>query len=158
MFGDFGVYAKDLSESKVNKGVWWADDFYIGEKKKVVSDLVSDGYPFFAGNITLKKKFYCQDKQCVLNIKGKYGYAEISVNGKRAEKSYFDNKVDVSNLVEIGENLLEVTLYTSNKNLLGPHHNIGEDFTWASPGIYELAVSENRGGKYLFTERTICKE
>ena len=63
--------------------------FYIGKKKNIVTDLIADGYPFFAGEITLKKKFNYNGGNCVLNIEGKYGYAEVLINGQKAVKSYF---------------------------------------------------------------------
>ena len=153
--GDFGVFAKNGLKKGKNEGVWYGSDFYISEKKKSVTDLAADGYPFFAGNITLKKKFTHGGGDCVLSLKGKFGYAEVFVNGKRAVKSYFDNKVDVSELVVKGENELEITLYTGNRNLLGPHRFVEEECWWVGPGTFELFKGQESDGEYLFGERTL---
>lgn len=152
--GDFGVYEKNGLIKGENKGVWYGKEFYIGEKKKTVTDLIYDGYPFFAGDITLKKKFVHNGGECVLNIDGRYGYAEVYLNGKKATKSYFDNKVDVTNLVNIGENELTVTLYTGNRNLLGPHHVENEDLSWSGPYNF-LTGNKELDERYVFGETTI---
>lgn len=153
--GNFGVYARNGLKRGKNKGVWLGDDFYIADKKKFVTDLAVDGYPFFAGMITLKKKFIYNSGDCVLKINGNFGYAEIYVNGIKATKSYFDDKTDVSTLVKKGENELQVTLYTGNRNLLGPHHFVDENCSWASPGTFEMFKECKGEGEYVFGERTL---
>ena len=152
--GDFGVYERNGLIKGENKGVWIGEEFYIGEKKKVVSDLIFDGYPFFAGDITLRKKFTYSGGECVLNVAGEYGYAEVYVNNKKAVKSYFDTKVDVTSLVNVGENELIVKLFTGNRNLLGPHHVDGEIVSWAGPRAFSTG-DEDLDTRYVFGENTI---
>ena len=153
--GDFGVYEKNGLKKGEKLGAWFGEEFYIADKMKVINDLIFDGYPFFAGNITLKKVFTYEDGDCVLKIEGEYGYAEIFVNGKPAKKPYFSDKVDVTSLVKKGENQIEITLYTGNRNLLGPHHNVAENCGWAGPGTFELTTLDESDKRYLFAEVTI---
>lgn len=153
--GDFGVFSRSGLLKGERQGVWYGDNFYIAEKKKFVTDMVLDGYPFFAGEIMLKKNFTYSGGDCVININGNYGYAEVYVNDKRVFKPYFDNRVDVTSLVKKGENQLKIVLYTGNKNLLGPHHGVDENFTWASPDTYMRAASASCDERYLFAETTI---
>ena len=153
--GDFGVYARNGLIKGKNKGVWLGKDFYIGKKKKVVRDLITDGYPFFAGDITLKKTFNYDGGECVLKIDGKYGFAQVFVNGKKVDKSYFSNQIDATPFVKKGENQLLVTLYTGNRNLLGPHHRVDEDCLWVGPDTFEKLADTDIYELYLFAETTI---
>ena len=153
--GDFGVYArKGLIKGK-NKGVWLGKDFYIGKKKNIITDLIADGYPFFSGQITLKKKFVHDGGDCILKIGGRYGFAEVFVNDYKVDKSYFSNQIDVTQFVACGENELLVTLYTGNRNLLGPHHLVEEDCQSAGPITFGLSARCDIHELYIFGETTI---
>ena len=153
--GNFGVFTRGNLLKGQDKGVWLGNDFYIGKKKNIVTDLVVDGYPFFAGEITLKKEFDYTCGDCVLRIDGNYGYAEVFVNGKKAYKSYFNNYVDVTPFVKRGKNELIITLYTGNRNLLGPHHGVDENCSWVGPGTFDLSSNCDDNSLYTFAERTI---
>ena len=53
-------------------------------------------------------------------------------------KNYFDEKVDISDYVVKGENLARITLWSGNRNLLGPHHyNETEEPLFVGPEQYE---------------------
>ena len=45
----------------------------------------------------------------------------VSVNGGREQTVFFDDEVLLSEL-NIGKNTLRITVISSNRNLLGPHH------------------------------------
>ena len=38
------------------------------------------------------------------------------------EKKYFEDAPDISNYVKKGDNVAQITVYSGNRNLLGPHH------------------------------------
>jgi len=120
--GDFGVYAEDGFKDGKEKNVLIANSFYIDTPPKTVTETVSEGYPFFAGNMTLEKTFTVSDLPCTLYLDGRYALSKIEVNGKEVKKSYFGDKVDVTDYVKKGENVIRITLYSGNRNLLGPHH------------------------------------
>lgn len=153
--GDFGVFPKAGFKKSEGGNAWVGDEFYIAQKNSVITNSILDGYPFFAGEVTLEKEFDFNGKECVLKIDGDYGYAEVFVNGKRAEKSYFDKTVDVTELVQSGKNTLTVTLYTFNRGLFGPHHNVGDEIAWVSSYAYELGAHGESDGAYLFTKSFI---
>ena len=44
------------------------------------------------------------------------------INVTKVEKSYFANEIDVTDYLTLGKNVAHVTLYSGNRNLLGPHH------------------------------------
>ena len=143
--GDFGVYSeKGFSEEKDNIRV--ANDFYLGERQRFVKDTIKDGYPFFAGEMVLRKNFSVLNKNYVLKLDGNYCLAEVCVNGRKANKSYFSDLCDVSQYLESGENTIDIKLYSGNRNLLGPHH-LKDDRNpkWVGVDTYELVGSWDNG-------------
>ena len=145
--GDFGVYSKSGFKAGKEKNVLISeDDFYISDKKMVVNDLVSEGYPFFSGEVTLKKKFNVENTNILLNMLGRYHLSYLKINGTVVEKSYFETKVDVSKYVSIGENELEIRLFSSNRNLLGPHHFKTEEEPFGvRPATFEALKTWKKG-------------
>ena len=125
--GDFGVYSHSGFVEGNEKNVLLSDDFYISGKKSVVTDLVSEGYPFFSGNITLKKIIEVDKVDYDINILGRYHLSDIIINKKVVEKSYFSTKFDASKYLVLGKNEIEIRLFSSNRNLLGPHHCMAEE-------------------------------
>ena len=145
--GDFGVFSeKGFAPGKEKNVLIAEDDFYIGEKKTKLTDLVSEGYPFFAGNITLEKEFYCNGEPSILDLSGRYHLCELKINGKEVAKSYFGGAADISDYVIKGKNRAEITLFSSNRNLLGPHHYLPSEEPFdVTPRTFELPNSWQNG-------------
>lgn len=144
--GDFGVYTNEGFTVGKDKNILFADNFYLDKKKENIVDTIKEGYPFFAGKITLEKKFISDGKPCVLNLKGNYCLAEIVLNGKKVPKNYFDAKVDITEYIQKGENIANITLWSGNRNLLGPHHyNETEEPFFVGPEQYESTGSWKNG-------------
>ncbi len=120
--GDFGVYAKDGFKPGKEENVLLGNDFYIAKPKTEIVDTVSEGYPFFAGKMTFEKEFDFAGDRCVIKLDGRYCLSELVINGKKVEKSYFANEIEVTDYLTLGKNVAHVTLYSGNRNLLGPHH------------------------------------
>ena len=115
--------------------------------------MIVDGYPFFSGNLTLKKKVILDDVNCYLNLQGRFHLAYLKINGFDVRKSYFGNIVDVSEYLRIGENEIIITLYSSNRNLLGPHHVINEEEPFAvRPATFEAFGTWNKGKSSLYRD------
>ena len=148
--GDFGVYSKSGFTDGETPNIVFADDFYIGKKKTVVIDPVRDGYPFFAGNMTFNKKFNYNGGATVLDLKGRFSLADITLNGKAVKKSYFAETVELKDYLIDGENDISITIYTDNRNLLGPFHYAEREKPWfVGPGIFELLGSWKDGESSL---------
>ncbi len=102
------------------------------------------GMPFYAAGVSYKETFDLgQMMQCqyFVNLpdspKGWYGAtAKVIVNGKTA--GYVMSapwKVEITKLVRAGKNEIEVVVFGTPKNLLGPHHNgSGRGTAW--PGMF----------------------
>ncbi len=158
--GDFGVYSKNGFKNGKTAGVYLSDDdFYIGKRKTQITDTVKNGYPFFAGEITLRKNFFHDGSPAQLDLTGRFATSYLKINGKEINKSYFNDTVDISNFVKAGENVAEITLYSGNRNLLGPHHyKFEEEPLGVGPGTYENlgswhnGVSNNERNSYSFVK------
>ena len=152
--GDFGVYSHSGFRKGKEKNVLISDDdFYISKKKTMINDLVSEGYPFFSGGITIKKKVNLLKKDVVLNLLGRHQLSYLKVNGITVPKSYFKEKINISKYVHIGENELEITLISSNRNLLGPHHFKTEEEPFAvRPTTFEALKSWEKGKSSLYRD------
>ena len=128
-----------------NFGVKSNDDFTLGEKKSVftgksfcltspvkkvdISNITVQGYWFFAGTMSLKQTVSVNKKpgeRYMVSLSKLYcPAAELYVNGKKA--GLFDfapYMLDVTDLLNDGENEIIIRLLSGNRNLLGPHHKV----------------------------------
>lgn len=116
--------------------------FYIDKPKKFVSaaNLEQQGFAFFAGRLTLKKKFNLSDAGYALSFNKKgVNAVNVKVNGKSAGSVLWaPNECDLSDYLTKGDNTIEITLVNNLRNLLGPHHlPIGESYTVCPRDFYK---------------------
>jgi len=163
LFGDFGVYSNnEICDDATQKGFLIGDEFYIDKQKDVVFDTVKDGYPFFAGSMTLSEKYNYDDGRVVLNLKGRYCSVNVKINGVKVEKSYFLPKIEITDYLKKGENVIEYELVSGNRNLLGPHHyaveplGVGPD-TYELTGTWKNGVSSKETKEYHFKKFGLFK-
>ncbi len=129
--GDFGVYSRSGIKQDGNQANYVrGKDFYIGKKKHIISNLITDGYPFFSGDIILEKSFTSNTNKAILKLEGNYCLSEITLNDKKIQKSYFAKVIDISDALVVGENRIQIHLWSGNRNLFGPFH-----FHIEPPGI-----------------------
>ena len=141
--GDFGVYAQNGFRPGKEKNVYLADDFYIGERHSTVTEPILEGYPFFAGKLVLEKTFTAETLgKTRLCLPGSYGRCSLRINGKAVAQSYFAQSAEIGPYLQVGENVAQITLYSGNRNLLGPHHyGPAEEPARVGPSTYELPGS-----------------
>jgi hypothetical protein len=101
--------------------------------------MAEQGYPFFAGSMTFKKKITLGAAQ-IENRSICFGelcstVTEVKVNGKSAGKIMWKPyQVDLSGMLVEGENEIEITVTGNLRNLLGPFHlGVGESTFVAPP-------------------------
>ena len=152
--GHFGVFSEGGFVKGKEKNTYLADnDFYIDAPNDVVENLTTEGYPFFSGYVTLRKVISVDDVNCLLRLRGRFHLAYLTVNGKEVEKSYFGNLIDVSEYLKVGDNEIIITLYSSNRNLLGPHHVINEEEPFAvRPATFEAFGTWNKGKSTVYRD------
>ena len=98
------------------------------------ADIVDDGYPFFAGKMTIRRTFDLTSRQARsiralgMQVLGFNGVKAV-VNGKDLGNVFWAPWTFVlpEGTLKAGTNTLELEVTTSLRNLLGPHHAKGPD-------------------------------
>lgn len=127
--GDFGVYT-DSEFVPLDKRAFRVDGgFYLAEKNLTVTDgaICTQGYPFFAGEMTFSKKVTLTEEQIKNAV---ISFAKLSSNVTKVKINGVDAgtvmwrpyDIDVSQLLKTGENEIEITVIGNLRNLLGPFH------------------------------------
>lgn len=135
--GDFGVYTDNRFEVIEHNAVKTKGGFYLGKSPETVTDgaLEPQGFPFFAGSITLSKRVYLSTEEAQNGVicfeKLPSIVTDITVNGKEVGKIMWKPySADISKFACEGENEITITLTGSLRNLLGPFHlEEGETYT-----------------------------
>ncbi len=159
LVGDFGVKATEalepLRDSWRNRGarlqpkapVNRFKSFALSAEKTVFEgDLTTQGYPFYAGRFELSRTFSVER----VDAKNRYFLTfpafeatliGVEVNGKTFQPLFASPwEVDVTEALRPGEN--EVTLLLTNtlRNLMGPHHHRGGEFTEVRPVTFRAST------------------
>ena len=139
LVGEFGVYSRKPYDPDEDVRFVRGEEFYIGALPKVIeAEPVTEGFPFLAGELTLRQNICFDTTDILLQIPGEYQMAFVNVNGKEAGKLLFDTELDVSNVARVGENEIEIRFLLSNRNLMGPHHLIGTKVRGVDPNCFQM--------------------
>jgi len=140
--GDFGVYTDKGFEFIERNAVKTKGGFYLDKAPKYVYDgaLETQGYPFFAGSITLCKKVNLTAEEAQNAVIGfdklPSIVTEVCVNGTNVDKIMWKPySIDISEFSREGENEIKITLTGSLRNLLGPFH-LDEGETYVALPFY----------------------
>jgi len=100
------------------------------------------GYPFYAAGFSYRQKFDIErsNGRYFVELRKWYGsVAKITVNGAPAGYvAYRPWQCDVTDLIKVGTNTIEVVVIGTLKNTLGPHH-AGAVLGSAWPGMFQKA-------------------
>lgn len=98
-------------------------DYSISRSKGVNSflPLTDCGFPFFFGTIQYNGKFTYEGGDVDLVVEGKYLSIEILVN-KKQERLVYTNTVNITKLLQYGENEIILKVKYGLRNFFGPHH------------------------------------
>jgi len=151
--GDFGVYAKTEYRKGLSEQFVYGEDFYIGGKPDIVTEPVFDGFPFFAGKLSLKQNITIDNTDVILRFDGTWHIAYIKVNGQYAGKMIYGNEIDIGRFVIFGNNTIEIDIIVGNRNLLGPHHNLLYENGLVEPYSFELTGEWKEGKSESFANR-----
>ena len=130
LIGDFAVEGEKSSAEPKPRCVRFSPGFRITAERGITSgDLVSEGYPFYAGRIsltdTVSLEAPSEDERVVLELPGIDAAALVKVYVNGSEAGFImwaPYEIDITSLVKSGENKIEVELISTLRNLLGPHH------------------------------------
>jgi len=136
LLGDFGVKAGAKGSSKM-----------VDEPNSVeLGDLCQTGYPFYVGEIEISKSISLdapKDAKIMLRLEGlNSSLALVYVNGKEAGKIMFPPyEVEVTELIQSGENEVKIRLVGTLRNALGPLHYKGGDPSFIGPETFRDAAN-----------------
>ncbi len=149
--GDFGVYGN--FENGKNDRILLGSDFYIAEQMTTVSNLITDGYPFLAGDITISKEINVDNTNARLVIEKPFLMADVEVNGKSVGRMMLERSLDVSDFLKKGKNKITLTLTIGNRNLFGPFHTVEQEPGFVGPDTYERFGSWENGKSKRYIEK-----
>lgn len=156
LVGDFGVYGDIKKHQK--EGVLLGENFYLGKQKPSVECLISGGFPFFSGDITLSKKVNLDSKNYQLVLPNELLVADVLVNGENAGRMMFSGKLDISKYLKIGENEITLTVTVGLRNLLGPFHTNEGEPNFVGPDTFERFGSWFDGKSRHYNEKYAFKK
>lgn len=133
IIGDFAVTSESAFVDG-GDGVLYTDGpFKLSEPQQECSladDLVRQGLPFFAGSIRLVQTISIRPDNRATWL-WQFGsrpnaiVTRLSINGKEIRSFLWEPyEADISGYLQTGENLIELELIGSCRNLLGPHHHV----------------------------------
>ncbi|MBQ8526321.1 MAG: hypothetical protein IJ460_06380 [Clostridia bacterium] len=141
LIGDFSV-STDGSFEELDRDVSrYTGKFVISEPVKSISltKIERQGFPFFAGDITVKKTF-AKDGDMMLDfVKTGINVVKARINGKEIRQFMWEPyTADVSDLLVDGDNEIELTLVNNLRNMQGPFHlSEGEDYACRPGSFYK---------------------
>ncbi len=119
-----------------------------------IDGIQKQGYPFFKGKITYSGKYtYSGKGNAILRLEDDYMSAYVTANGKRKEL-VLSTTTDITDLLRVGENELEITIHTSLRNLFGPHHF---DSSFISPYCFTMRGQWKEGKPSAYLDEYLLK-
>jgi hypothetical protein len=150
VIGDFGVAGRRLQEeNRLNGQVFdrYAPEFRLTRLDETIAiadkpaglklDLTANGLAFFAGRAVLRQTLTLPAFEggvtlTVDNLRA--AVAHVRVNGQAmGVLAWPPHGVEITRGVRPGENVIEIELVGTLRNLLGPHHLAGGDLEWTGP-------------------------
>ncbi len=157
LVGKFALKTPGAFEDSVREScIYNATEFAITTQDKLpfdASNVVTCGYPFFAGTMELSAVYtYRKGGATELFVPGRYAVCGVKVNGRDAGMLMFTDRIDLSDFLTEGENVITLSLTNSNRNLLGPHHGHDPEPWGLGPVTFSMENGwdeNNRCGAYV---------
>lgn len=130
--GAFGVDSAAPYTYGERRAVFTEGPFRLTARPQAVKtgDLVTQGFPFFAGSLTLEQKVHINEGDA-LPVTWSFPappdaiVTRLFINGTEVRTFLWEPyTADISGLLQAGENSIMLELTGSCRNLLGPHHHI----------------------------------
>ena len=139
LYGDFAVRSHSEFVAGERNTYRNAGDFLLCQRSKEIdlTDIVKDGYPFFAGKMRASSVFnYKNGDPTLLKLSGRFAVSEVEINGQELGHRLFTDEYELAPYLVEGDNKITLTLCFSNRNLLGPHHRRDPEPIFVSPSVF----------------------
>ena len=111
-------------------------------------DIVSQGMPFYGGNLTYKTSFVSDGGEKTLEITRYAGaLMKVRMDGKEMGAMIYPPARLGLGIVPAGEHTLEITLFGNRANTFGTLHNVDENISYCGPASWVT-----RGGRFWCPE------
>lgn len=158
--GDFSVGYNGEYSFGDRKAIFTDDGFYLCQPNKEIniSEITTQGYYFFRGVMELSQtvnidliqntRYFIEFKK--LNAPA----ARIYINGSDAGiMAFAPFRIDVTDHLKSGDNQVVIKLYSSNRNLLGPHHSAeGESYIVTPASFMDNTSDKKLNDGYCFVK------
>lgn len=162
LVGDFGVETPGIWTELEKHAVRYQGEFILAKRPKSISlgHMEQQGFPFFAGKMTLEKEVEIPSPASVLKL-GRKGFNIVKAKLGLCEKTLLTgNELEVDDME--GKAMLTLTLTNNLRNMLGPHHlKEGETYFAAPDSFYKEACVWNPKAEeawdedYCFVEMSV---
>jgi len=160
--GDFAVQSKRSRNPAAPQCIRLAPSFSIAREIQTSSgNLVDDGYPFYAGRISLIDQVEVdapdpgEKAVLVLPSIDAAALVKVHVNGTTAGTVWHPPyEIDITSLLTGGRTEIEIELFSTLRNLLGPHHRLsGEpDQCWEIDYYQSDPVDDEHQRRVFWTD------
>ncbi|HOX36384.1 MAG TPA: glycosyl hydrolase [Candidatus Brocadiia bacterium] len=140
LIGDFAVKSERPLRKLYRRGATTEGKFYLApiSERGSATDLHKHGLLFFAGSVRLTQEFPLKDRlprRCILS----FADPNAAIMRVRINNQDFSTlwkrpyEIDISGAIRRGQNIIEVILTSSARNLFGPHHHVRGEPQQVSP-------------------------
>jgi glycosyl hydrolase family 106( putative alpha-L-rhamnosidase) len=167
--GDFGVKTTGDFAQLEREAVRYSGDFSLTKvpANANISKLHESGFPFFSGTLTLEKEFKLNQVETLGRVlkfdQQKATVSKVKVNGEVLSKFLWKPfTASLDGFLQEGNNIIEIELSNSLRNMLGPHHleegesySVGPFSFYKESGIFSAAWNGSNNSwndAYCFVE------
>ncbi|GAA4849584.1 glycosyl hydrolase [Paenibacillus vulneris] len=145
LLGEFGVRSKSSYTEGERRAVRTDGPFELTEPPTEVQagDFVRQGLPFFAGKLRLRQQIQLNHEvwsvaRLRFPVPPDAIVTRLIVNGEQAHTFLWEPyEADIGALLRRGDNIIELELANSCRNLLGPHHHIKGEVYKVGPDSFK---------------------
>jgi len=139
LIGDFGVRLNGTVTAGERNDFLFDGSFSLCEptRKITLTEIEKQGYPFFAGTMTVTKEFDLDHTNYRLKLlRQGINAVEIAINGQTVDTVLFmGDTVDCSGYLQKGRNTVTLKLIGNLRNMLGPHH-LAQECLRVKPALF----------------------
>ena len=138
--------------------VYLLGDFKVSKERIIrkkdnridIKDITGSGYAHFCGNMKFTAEVTGKRENAYLVVNGDYMVYSVTVNGKTIAENVFSKSIPIK-LISQKKNIIELTLTSSMRNFLGPHH-VSENPECTSPDCFTMRGTWENG------ESPLCRK